>query len=188
MDIADLIEEIRHTPYCIVYPPEGLPTLREDHRLPDDLYQFYELCGGVRLFDGSLDNAPDPDDPETEEFLPAPLYIFPPNYIMLTNIRLFDFPKLQKFRPSDDDISWSWYIIGNDYDYDSVSGLLSIDCHPARLGRCYDSYWVTHPSQSPIIAHSFTELLTNFLRNTKYDRYWHIATFTPLGTAYQDQP
>jgi hypothetical protein len=188
VSIADLIEEIRHTPYCIVHPPAGLPALREDHCLPDDLYQFYELCSGVRLFDdSSLLDMLGPDDPEPEGFLPSPLNIIPPGEIVLTNLRIFDFDDSEEFQPPEDDLSWFWYVIGNRYD--SVSSLVSIDCHPTRLGWCYDSYWVQHPYQSSIVAHSFTELLTHALRNTSYEQpYWELPTFTPLGTAYQDQP
>ena len=50
MNIDELIAQIRTTPDCEVYIPTGLPTIDEGHILPDDLRTFYELCGGVSLF------------------------------------------------------------------------------------------------------------------------------------------
>src|SRR4029079_10092609 len=80
------------------------------------------------------------------------------------------------------DISWSWYIIGEGEP--SLGGwYVTIDLSPARLGRCYDSFWDVHPFNSTIIAHSVTELLLklfpyegdDWIRDSPDQQFWPSA-------------
>lgn len=51
MIIEELVSRIRTLPNSTVLPPNGVPKTNEEHKLPDDIIRFYELCGGVTLFD-----------------------------------------------------------------------------------------------------------------------------------------
>lgn len=49
--IQKLIQQLRERGDCIVLPPVGLPVLKgEEHQLPQDLIEFYQVCGGMELF------------------------------------------------------------------------------------------------------------------------------------------
>jgi hypothetical protein len=166
--LAQLIEAYRVRPDCVVYPPCGIPTLAEGHVLSADLRQFYEACGGIALF------------VET----PFAITIVPPDRLVLANPVIFRLPPegdITHYIPLDD-ISWSWYIIGEGEP--SLGGwYVTIDLSPARLGRCYDSFWDVHPFNSTIIAHSFTELLLklfpyegdDWIRDSPDQQFWPSA-------------
>ena len=49
----DLVELASRSDRCAVHPQAGVPTVRPEHRLPDDLAEFYQLCGGVDLYRGA---------------------------------------------------------------------------------------------------------------------------------------
>lgn len=51
MSKKNLIQKIKTLPNCTVYPAKELPKIESKHSLPADLKEFYELCGGVTLFD-----------------------------------------------------------------------------------------------------------------------------------------
>ncbi|QXJ40039.1 Antitoxin YokJ [Parageobacillus caldoxylosilyticus] len=51
MNIENLINKIKTLPDCVVYPPSGIPKVNKSHTLPDDVLKFYELCGGVVLYE-----------------------------------------------------------------------------------------------------------------------------------------
>src|SRR6476469_8766414 len=53
MDVRALIRAIQANSDCIVYPPNGLPIVAEGDSLPQDLRLFYELCGGIDMFQSS---------------------------------------------------------------------------------------------------------------------------------------
>jgi hypothetical protein len=150
MDMAALIRRIQQTPGCRVYPPNGLPVIGREHSFPTDMHDFYQVCGGVSLFED------------------AGYYvnIVPPQNLLLAN------PIIVKSESSTlidgNDISWSWYIIAESHS----SQYISIDLSPERLGRCYDSFWDIHPWNSTLIALSFSELLSRLLANQGQHWYW----------------
>ncbi|WP_249418664.1 hypothetical protein [Escherichia fergusonii] len=80
----------------------------------------------------------------------------------------------------DGDISASWYLIGkvNNNEY------LSIDLSHERNGRCYDSNYEIHGvvGSCPIIAMSFTELLSKLYFSNGDDIYW---AYKDYGDAYE---
>jgi hypothetical protein len=162
MNIDELITQMRATSGCQVFPPQGLPIPQPEYRLPDDLRRFYTLCGGLSLFE-KADYA---------------LVIVPPARFVLAN------PVIVGELAGDNDISSSWYIVaeGGNGDY------LTIDLSRERLGRCYDSFFDRHAvaGSCPIIARSFTELVTRLYENRGGYWYWLRPDFISLGDAYDD--
>lgn len=141
MKIKDLIELVKRKDDCEVYPPNGYPEFFDDqHHLPEDLNEFYTLCGGLGLFLNS----------------DYPIYIVSPQEFVLAN-------PIIAGELCPEDISSEWYIVANDKN----GQYITIDLSPERLGRCYDSFWDRHGlvGDSPIIACTFSELLFSMINN-----------------------
>ncbi len=145
---------------CEVYSPSGYPAFFSDnHHLPDDLNEFYTLCGGLGLFLES----------------DYPIYIVSPQEFVLANPVI-----VGELCP--DDISSEWYIIA-----DNKNGqYITIDLSSERFGRCYDSFWDRHGvvGDCPMIAYTFSELLYNMITNRGGYWYWLRDDFQLLGDAY----
>jgi hypothetical protein len=161
--LHSLIAEIGRSSGCSVAPPTGLPSLRAGDRLPDDLLEFYQICGGVRFFDQS----------------DYPVQIVGPTSLVRSN------PVIVRSE-CPDDITDSWYIVARSGGDEAIS----IDCHPARLGRCYDSFWDHHGivGECAVVALSFTELLRRLFENRGGYWYWlgengfsHGDAYGPIG-------
>lgn len=159
--ITGLIREASSLLNCEVYPASGLPKLRSSHMLPIDLEEFYKECGGMQLFNDS-------------DF---PYRIIPATEINLANLEILG-------EEVEDDISNNWYTL---IDCDN-GDFVTIDLHPERLGRCYDSFHETHGliGDTPIIAMSFTELLQQLLQHKGKLIYWLDESFVALGDAYDN--
>ena len=147
MSVRELVSRIAATPDCTVTAPLKrsdlhLPALHEGHVLPDDLREFYDICGGLILFERS----------------PYPMMVVPPPEVVLANAVFFSALMPEEQIASLEDISWTWYLIARD----EKRHYLTIDLSPAPVGRCYDSSPRHHapPGSSTIVALSFTELLT----------------------------
>jgi antitoxin YokJ len=127
--------------------------------LPGDLREFYELCGGATLFRSAS---------YTCVFVP-PEQVVPANPVIVGE-------------KGEGDLSEGWYIIASD----GQGEYLTIDCHPARLGRCYDSFSDRHGVRGscPIIATSFGTLLQRLLDGRGSHWYWLRPEFQSLGDAY----
>ncbi|MEH7348501.1 SMI1/KNR4 family protein [Gottfriedia acidiceleris] len=161
MEIQVLIDKIKNTPNCVIHSHSGYPIVEKGHELPNDLYEFFRLCGGMNLFiDGDYS-----------------ITIVSPEEFTLANPVIIS-------EKAEYDISSSWYIIGRDNNND----YLTIDLSNPRLGRCYDSHWEIHGivGSCPIIANSFTELIDRLVINEGNHRYWLQEEFTSLGDAYDD--
>lgn len=50
MNIKGIIERVKNNIDCIVYPPNGLPKVAEGYELPEDMLEFYSICGGIGLY------------------------------------------------------------------------------------------------------------------------------------------
>ena len=165
MELHNLINLIKATPGCIVFPVDKMPTIKPNHIIPPDLENFYQLCGEIQLFKDST----------------FPTLIVSPNNFVQANPIIFanvDVKYLQKMK---DDISWSWYLVGTGPN----SQYITIDLSPERLGNVYNSFWINHPRDSFIIASSFTDLLLSLIE-TKGEYYpWDMAGFVTLGNPYQ---
>jgi len=161
-DLHRLLDQIGRTHGCTVASPNGQPVLRESERLPDDVAEFYRLVGGVSLF-------------EDGEY---PMRVLGPDEFIRAN------PEIARTE-CPDDITDSWYIVAQGGRVDSIS----IDCSPARIGRCYDSFWDRHGvvGECLIVALSFTELLQRLFDGAGGYYYW-LASDPGYGDAYAGEP
>jgi hypothetical protein len=166
MPLQEVLQRIRSTPDCEVYAPTGLPVTHNEHVLSEDLREFYSRCGGVSLYRTS----------------PKRIGILPPERVVLANPLLWPGITTEQAATSAGDISWSWYVIAYDYG----GNYLTIDLSKERLGRCYDSFFDRHamPGYCPIIARSFTDLLTRLVDNQQAYPYWELPDFVSMGDAY----
>jgi len=159
MSMKKLIEKIKTLPNCTVYPAKGLPKIEEKHSLPVDLKEFYELCGGITLF-------------ENGSYM---VNIVPPDEVVLANPVIVG-------ELCEEDITSEWYIIANDGNGD----YLTIDLNCKRLGKCYDSFWDRHGvvGECAVIGLSFAELIERLVGNNGHNWYWLTDDFTSMGDAY----
>jgi hypothetical protein len=158
-ELHQLLAQIAGTRDCKVAASRGQPVLRESHRLPDDLAEFYRLAGGVSLFEHST----------------YPVRVVGPGEVVQANPVIVgtDCP---------DDISDSWYIVARGGREETIT----IDCGPDRLGRSYDSFWDRHgvAGDCRVIALSFTELLQRLFDNGGGYWYWLSGGAPGYGDAY----
>jgi hypothetical protein len=159
MAVRDLVELASRSDRCAVHPPAGVPTVRPEHRLPDDLAEFYQLCGGVDLYRGA----------DYEISITSLAQLLESN-VVIVGEQFFG------------DISASWYTIATTPDREYVS----IDLAAERNGQCYDSFHEVHgiAGSSPIIATSFSELFENLLNSRGGYWYWLKSDFASPGDAY----
>lgn len=155
-----LIYQIQESLPSRVAAVDRMPQVELPYQIPEDLTVFYTLCGGIELY------------PEAH----YPIRVVSPHEVVLANPVIVG-------ELCSDDISASWHIIATDGNGD----YLTIDLHPDRLGRCYDSFRETHglPGSCPIIARTFTELLSRLIENKGQRWYWLDSEFAPIGDAYQ---
>lgn len=171
MNIKNLINEIEKLSDCKVYPPEGLPKINSNHKLPKDVEEFYTNCGGISLFESK----------------PYSLRIVSPVEVSLANAVLIDKEIIDSEIEKGtyySEISTDWYIIVDLYDSDYIA----IDFNEDRLGRCYQAFWDTYPliGDTPIVAKSFENLLKYLIENN--GQYWYFLEddFEQIGDAYDD--
>ncbi|MGY5954931.1 SMI1/KNR4 family protein [Kosakonia sp. AX9b] len=155
--VLDLIKKDKR---CEVIPPKGdLPSLPNNKlKYPEDVIYFYQKCNGVKLFcnDNSL----------------ITFTILSNDEVLNSNMKIVG--ELCEY-----DISSTWYLIAktdnNDY--------LSIDLSFERNGRCYDSNYEVHgvAGSCPVIALSFSELLSELYNTGGKDIYWKKKDY---GDAY----
>src|SRR5207248_10185624 len=116
---------IQVNPDCRIDVPVGQPGIGEHHRLPDDLRNFYQLCGGLSLAENTAYS----------------VTIVPPTKCLLANPVILGEKVAERVRRTQrENISWSWYSIA---DYGN-GNYITIDLDQRRLGRCYDSSHETH--------------------------------------------
>jgi hypothetical protein len=161
MEMQLLIDEIKNFPNCVIHSHSGFPVVEKGHELPNDLYEFFRLCGGMKLF---------------FDFDYGITIVSPEEFVLANPVIIGE--------KAEYDISSSWYIIGRDNNND----YLTIDLSKPRLGRCYDSNWEIHgvAGSCPIIANTFTDLLERLVINKGKHWYWLQDEFASLGDAYDD--
>lgn len=158
--IKDLIDIIKKNKDCIVYSPNGLPNIKNcNHKLPEDLIEFYENCGGIHLYCSSSYS----------------ISISKPDEFQLANPIIVGDMCLE-------DISSNWYIISNNEN----GQFITIDLSKNRLGKCYDSFWDTYAiyGETSIIANSFSDLLERLIKCNGDYWYWLKDDFKFIGDAY----
>lgn len=162
--MSGLLEVIERMPNCNILPCSGIPEVKEGHLLPADLKEFYGLCGGVHPFTNTANRV----------LIVPPAKLLPSNPVILLGMTEEDIAATK------DDISWSWYILG---EADNAQ-YITIDLSPERLGKCYDSFWELHPGNSPIISHTFSDLLSRLVASQGKGWYWDQMDFIPMGSPY----
>lgn len=158
-ELQRLLHQIGRAHDCKVAPPRGRPVLRDGDLLPDDLAEFYELVGDVRLFEHST----------------YPIRIVGPEEFVRANPEIVG-------TECPDDISDSWYIVARGGREEAIT----IDCSADRRGRCYDSFWDRHgvAGDCRIVALSFTELLRRLFECGGGYWYWCAVDAPDYGDAY----
>lgn len=161
MNILEIIELVKKNDKCKVYQPSGLPKLRIGDKLPSDIKEFYNLCGGIKFFCGS-----------EYEFI-----IVPPQDVALANPIIVG-------ELCEDDISSKWYIICKDME----NNYITFDSSIERNGKCYDSFWDRHgvPGECSVVAISFKNLLESLYNCGGKELFWLSDSFHYLGDAYDD--
>ena len=158
--MRELLERIADLADCDLLPPAGQPSLRAALARPDDLRLFYDLCGGAVLFRDALYSVA----------IRAPEELVPANPVIVGE-------------PCPEDITDTWHLVADGRD---GSQFISLDLHPDRLGRCYDSFHETHGlvGDSPVIATSFTQLLERLVSSSGRRWFWLEPGFESHGDAY----
>ena len=158
--LHELVAGLRGDRTCVFAQP-GDQTGSTSLTLPEDLRQFYEICGGLVLFEDA----------------PFAWVIVGPHEVTPTNLEVIG-------EQVEDDITSSWYVIAR-LRGDS-NALISIDLAANRLGWCYDSDVEVHGlvGNCAVLAHSFTELLEQLIKARGQYVFWEDSHFASKGDAY----
>jgi len=161
MYILELINEIKNSKDCFIYPPCGIPVIGENVKLPSDLKKIYEVCVDIYLFKNKKYG----------------FEIVTPKEFVLANPLIIG-------ELCEEDISSKWYIICKD----SEDNYITIDLCKEKNGRCYDSFWDRHGvvGECSVIAISFTELIERLFRSKGKSLYWLDDNFEYIGDAYDE--
>ncbi len=181
MKIKDLIKDIGKRRGCEVYKPSGKPEIAL--KLPSDLMEFYELCGGLELF--SLFKLIDEGLIEELEHYPS-IFLQPEKVLESTKIILLE----DIYEESIGDTIYNnsefknWYTIVDLYD----GNYIVIDLNEHKLGKCYlayaDNFLIA--GEMPVIAESFTELLEKLIENNGEYFFFLDDNFESYGDAFDD--
>jgi antitoxin YokJ len=135
--LDEILDELQSLDDCVFRPAMRLPELAPGFRLPDDLAAFYARFSEARLFGH-------PSDPR--------YHILPPEEFVQIGHAIYG-------QQASEPVPNSWYALAHVQD----GNYIAIDCHPSRLGYCYDAFHeTTHIlSYCKVIALSFTELMNN---------------------------
>ncbi|WP_421034254.1 SMI1/KNR4 family protein [Mitsuaria sp. CC2] len=153
------LEYFRGLDGCIVHSPVGWPKRVTGLELSSELADFYSLCGGLCLFNKSL----------------FPFEIVGPAEFEPANLAILG------LGPQDDRSDY-WYIVATS----GADQFVSIDLHPERMGRCYDSYIDRHAvaGSCSVVATSFADFLEKTIAYGGRGLYWLDPQFESLGDAY----
>ena len=158
--IAAIIQQLQTEPGCSVLRPSGIPSVSPGHMLPEDVITFYENVGGASLFSGT----------------PYAFSVVPPHRVIAVSAAML----VCEYVPERSD---AWYVIVED----SAFEYLSVDCSATRhRGRCYDNFHEHHPFEAPVVAASFTELLSRLLLDRGQYPFYLERDFSPLGDGCAD--
>lgn len=144
-ELRDLLDCIARTNGCSVLPPTGGAVAGRGHRLPNDLRELYELCGGAWLFrDG-----------------PYQWRVCRPGDLVPASPRLLtEHIAREVATEAPEDLTNGCYVIA-DGGGAATDLHVVVDLHPARAGRCYLVSWDTYGlvGEMPVVATSVPELL-----------------------------
>jgi len=167
MIIDELVARISTLSNCTVLPPNGLPRINNEHELTEEIIRFYELCGGVTLYEDA----------------PYSVRILTPREVVQASSIFWNDEVLEAAQNSIEmKVSSSWYAIVDLHD----SNYISIDFNKSRLGWCYQTFWDSYAviGETPVVARSFGNLLEQLIENQ--GEYWYFLKddFESLGDAY----
>lgn len=160
--LAAIIDKIRLDANCVVYAPAKLPSVLEKFAIPDDVMEFYRLCGGMEIYCKSS----------------LGFRIMPADKVMPVNPLIIG-------EMYEEDISSNWFAIAQD----GNGNYISIDfSRGTKNGFCYDSAIDRHGlvGDCAIVAKCFTDLLTNLYASKGQSIYWTEPDFQYLGDAYDE--
>lgn len=169
--MKELIKKVTLLSNCRVLPSVGVVDLPKEYIIPEDLIEFYELCGGMVLFENS----------------PYAVKIVSPQEFKNANYEILGSEivasEIEK-GTYENEISKDWFIIADLFNSDYIV----IDVNKERLGQCYKAFWDSYPEvgSSTIIAKTFKELLEKLIENN--GSYWYFMRdeFVSYGDAYDD--
>ncbi|HEX6681617.1 MAG TPA: hypothetical protein VF062_02430 [Candidatus Limnocylindrales bacterium] len=167
-DLSAILAEIAGRPGCRVLPPAGQPPSIPDWDVPQDIAEFYRLCGGLLLFDQA----------------PYAWRVSGPSGLVPASPRLLT-PDLAARVAVEypDDLTNGCYVIADGGNGMSTEPHVVVDLHPARAGRCYAAFWDTYGlvDQMPVVARDVAGLLRWLLAS---DPQTGDAPDTAYGDAY----
>jgi hypothetical protein len=156
----DILNELQTRDDCVFRPATRLPALPHGLQVPPDLVAFYSRFSEAKLFG-------DPSDPR--------YHIPPPEEFVQIGIAIYG-------ESTAEPVQQSWYALAHVQD----GNYIAIDCHPSRLGYCYDAFRETINSLNycQVIAHSFTELMDR-AAESRDEAWWLNDKFEMYGYANQ---
>ena len=173
MKLTDLIKKFVESSKWSIYPPSGYPAHSSDTRapevvMPQELLDFYAVCGGLETI----------IERDEDVFLS----ILPPEQAVWAPAEILGHTLDKQLEYIVDDITWYWYIIGRG----DTDEYFVIDLSPEQYGKCYFTtvYNFGQSGLTPIAAHSFRELLTRLLAAASVGEEWSWRE-RRLGDAYK---
>lgn len=157
--MKNLVTLIGNTPGCEIIAQKGSPPSASEINIPQDVLEFYKICGGARLFLRS-------DYPIT---ILQSCEIKKSNEVILNEV-------------IENDPSNNWYVIAK-----CGSGeYISIDFSIKGNGRCFDSFYETYGliGEMKIVATSFSEFIARSIGTHGGRYYWLEDNFCGYGDAY----
>jgi hypothetical protein len=156
--LDDILNELAARGDCTFRAATRMPALPDGLQLPPDLATFYSHFSEARLFG-------DASDPR--------YHIPPPDEFLQIGIAIYG-------QPTSQPVQRSWFALAHVQD----GNYIAIDCHPSRLGYCYDAFHETIDllDYCKIIAHSFTEFMNRAIEAGD-DAWWLSDRFETYGYA-----
>jgi antitoxin YokJ len=140
--IEELLEAISSDGRCVVKPSIGLPKINPSILLPQEIIDFYSLCGGIEFF----------TDEDYCCFINSPNDFTFANGVALRELSESDV--LDAFGA--DHFSWSWYYFAH---FDTLDDIIAVSVQGDDVLSCYDCYWSSYPNKNRKISSSVSEMI-----------------------------
>lgn len=156
--LNDILDDLQSRADCTFRPASQLPVLPDGLQLPPDLAAFYRRYSEAKLFG-------DPSDPR--------YHLSRPKKFVQIGLAIYG-------EPTPNPLQQSWFALAHVQD----GNYIAIDCHPSRLGYCYDAFHETIDllDYCNVITRSFTELM-NRVAEAGDEAWWLDKDFKGYGHA-----
>jgi hypothetical protein len=146
--IREVLTTLRESNRVRIHPPAGQPKWPTGVVPPQEVAEFYALCGGIEFLDD-----------EDQKYA---------RYRILAPSKVTDIGTATCLEAATEPPLSEWFAIGEDDNSESAA----IDVAPQRSGQCYDVFHETwaDPASASIVATSFAEFLERLFRRGK--AYW----------------